>query len=397
MTSVHVNKPEQHPTITLSPPPDPAEHRSFRRKRSFRTFFNTDPKKKNDGSSSSSPPVFVSALGRRLSNLSLRSPSPSPTETIGAAAVAASFAAAAAALVGHQDDVDVPPSSPEKLLHPNAAYQQQPPSPCSSSSLSSPGGEECSSPTTTVFGEMKRVLSQYQQIRSLSSQQQQRRRSSSSSTSDEHQQQQQPALLHEKYGEYRKVKTIGSGATATIRLLESTVDSSREMIAVKTFKKRDRDETEKEYQKRMTSEFCISKTLRHRNIIETYDLVKDHKGRWCAVMEYVKLSFHDNNNSTAYLIFLYTVFGRRRIYDSAGFQSQRCRDRLPVQATPAGPPAHAPVRRGPPRHQAREPRHDRGRRPEDHRLWRRGRGPDMLRRQGPGVAWPVRLRTVLAA
>ncbi|KAL0079288.1 kinase-like domain-containing protein [Phycomyces blakesleeanus] len=111
-------------------------------------------------------------------------------------------------------------------------------------------------------------------------------------------------MLHEKYIDHRKGRVIGSGATATIRLLElpdrpawispeqarhsskSKSKKGKVIVAVKAFRKRDRDETEKSYHKRMTSEFCISKALRHPHIVEMFDLLKDHKGRWCSVMEY---------------------------------------------------------------------------------------------------------------
>ncbi|KAL0085915.1 kinase-like domain-containing protein [Phycomyces blakesleeanus] len=58
------------------------------------------------------------------------------------------------------------------------------------------------------------------------------------------------------------------------------------VVAVKTFRKRDRDETERSFDKRLISEFCISKTLSHKHVVEVYDLLKDSKGRWCSVMEY---------------------------------------------------------------------------------------------------------------
>ncbi|RKP35035.1 kinase-like domain-containing protein, partial [Dimargaris cristalligena] len=52
------------------------------------------------------------------------------------------------------------------------------------------------------------------------------------------------------------------------------------------FRKRRKDESEKEYVKKLTSEFCISSTMRHPNIVETVDLVQDQQQRWCQVMEY---------------------------------------------------------------------------------------------------------------
>ncbi|KAI7870045.1 kinase-like domain-containing protein [Spinellus fusiger] len=89
----------------------------------------------------------------------------------------------------------------------------------------------------------------------------------------------QPTLLHHKYSYHRKGPIVGCGATAKIRLIQS-------LLAVKVFRKRDRDETEKEFDKRLVSEFCIIRTLTHPHIVEVYDLVKDAKGRWCSVMEY---------------------------------------------------------------------------------------------------------------
>lgn len=336
---------QQQPTITLSPPPAPSEHRSARRKRSFRNLFAAS----SSNSDSSEAPIFVSAISRRLSNLSLRSPQtsrpPSPsdtptTSTVGAAAVAASLAAA---LAVSQDGKD-------EMLHPNAAYQsqrfEQPPSPSTShSTLSSPGTE-----SPTMFTEMKRVLSQYQQIRQFAGGRRRRSSTSKSSIDDDPPPfRAQPLLLHEKYGNLRKGKIVGRGATAVIRLLE--VPHENRIVAVKAFRRRDRDETEKDYQKRMTSEFCISKTLRHPHIVETFDLVKDHKDRWCSVMEYVSKKWptpprnllESNNNNNNNLVF-YKVLRRGCFHYPARIQSRRFRNRLSVQAALAGSGAYASVR-----------------------------------------------------
>lgn len=97
----------------------------------------------------------------------------------------------------------------------------------------------------------------------------------------------QPSCLQDKYKNHRKGKTIGRGATAKLRLL--TDENDKKVVAIKTFRKRDGQESRKGYDKRMTSEFCISKTLGHRHVIQVYDLLKDKKGRWCTVMEYVRL------------------------------------------------------------------------------------------------------------
>ncbi|KAF9905758.1 serine/threonine-protein kinase HAL4/sat4 [Linnemannia zychae] len=94
--------------------------------------------------------------------------------------------------------------------------------------------------------------------------------------------------LLKKYGLCDK-GNIGQGATAVVRLahkLSENDDGSERLFAVKEFRKRRKDETEKEYVKKLTSEFCISSTLHHENIVETVDLVQDEQHHWCEVMEY---------------------------------------------------------------------------------------------------------------
>ncbi|KAF8941318.1 serine/threonine-protein kinase HAL4/sat4, partial [Haplosporangium bisporale] len=61
-------------------------------------------------------------------------------------------------------------------------------------------------------------------------------------------------------------------------------DEAEKLFAVKEFRKRRKNETEKEYVKKLTSEFCISSTLHHENIVETVDLVQDEQHHWCEVM-----------------------------------------------------------------------------------------------------------------
>ncbi|KAF9940755.1 serine/threonine-protein kinase HAL4/sat4 [Mortierella antarctica] len=95
--------------------------------------------------------------------------------------------------------------------------------------------------------------------------------------------------LLKKYGICDK-GNIGQGATAVVRLahkLSSHEDVSTEkLFAVKEFRKRRKNETEKEYVKKLMSEFCISSTLHHENVVETVDLVQDEQQHWCEVMEY---------------------------------------------------------------------------------------------------------------
>lgn len=57
------------------------------------------------------------------------------------------------------------------------------------------------------------------------------------------------------------------------------------VFAVKEFRPRHTYESEKEYVKKLTAEFCIGSALHHGNVIETLDIVSE-KGKWYEVMEY---------------------------------------------------------------------------------------------------------------
>lgn len=87
--------------------------------------------------------------------------------------------------------------------------------------------------------------------------------------------------LISKYGKLGKV--LGSGAGGSVRLMKRSLDGVT--FAVKEFRHRHAHESEKEYAKKVTAEFCIGSTLHHGNIIETLDIVQE-KGRWYEVMEY---------------------------------------------------------------------------------------------------------------
>ncbi|KAL2011591.1 hypothetical protein VTN00DRAFT_4309 [Thermoascus crustaceus] len=87
--------------------------------------------------------------------------------------------------------------------------------------------------------------------------------------------------LHSKYGKLGRV--LGSGAGGSVRLLKRSSDGVT--FAVKQFRDRHSWETEKEYSKKVTAEFCIGSTLHHGNIIETLDIIQEG-GHWYEVMEY---------------------------------------------------------------------------------------------------------------
>lgn len=87
--------------------------------------------------------------------------------------------------------------------------------------------------------------------------------------------------LNRKYGKFGKV--LGSGAGGSVRLMKRSTDNVT--FAVKEFRTRHTYETEREYAKKVTAEFCIGSTLHHGNIVETLDIVHE-RDRWYEVMEY---------------------------------------------------------------------------------------------------------------
>ncbi|TIB13997.1 hypothetical protein E3P77_00559 [Wallemia ichthyophaga] len=108
------------------------------------------------------------------------------------------------------------------------------------------------------------------------------------------------AHLNRKYGKW--VKTLGTGAGGTVRLIakksrslshslsrSSSTRSNRlnssSVYAVKEFRQRRNGESQKEYVKKVTAEFCVGVTLKHRNIIETVDIISE-RGHYYEIMEY---------------------------------------------------------------------------------------------------------------
>lgn len=94
------------------------------------------------------------------------------------------------------------------------------------------------------------------------------------------------ATLVEKYGKCHEV--VGRGAFGVVRVshkLDPKDSRMEQLYAVKEFRRRPQ-ESPRKYQKRLTSEFCISSSLRHPNVIHTLDLLQDAKGDYCEVMEF---------------------------------------------------------------------------------------------------------------
>jgi len=96
----------------------------------------------------------------------------------------------------------------------------------------------------------------------------------------------QTQSLVEKYGKCQEI--IGHGAFGIVRIshkIDSKDPRREQLFAVKEFRQRP-GESPKRYKKRLTSEFCISSSMHHPNIIHTLDLLQDDKGDYCEVMEY---------------------------------------------------------------------------------------------------------------
>lgn len=87
--------------------------------------------------------------------------------------------------------------------------------------------------------------------------------------------------ITKKYGKFGKV--LGSGAGGSVRLMKRSRDGVT--FAVKEFRAKHSYETEREYAKKVTAEFCIGSTLHHGNIVETLDIIQE-RGKWYEVMEY---------------------------------------------------------------------------------------------------------------
>jgi hypothetical protein len=89
--------------------------------------------------------------------------------------------------------------------------------------------------------------------------------------------------LEKKYGALPG-RVIGDGATSCVQILIRPSD--RRTFAVKRFRARHALEDQKEYNRKIMAEFSTGSMLRHRNIIQTIEILNE-RGYWYQVMEYV--------------------------------------------------------------------------------------------------------------
>ncbi|ORX58162.1 Pkinase-domain-containing protein [Hesseltinella vesiculosa] len=87
--------------------------------------------------------------------------------------------------------------------------------------------------------------------------------------------------LGARYGTWGRY--IGKGAGGSVRLIRRSTD--QKTFAVKQFRRRLVNESEKDYVKKVTAEFCIGSTLHHPNIIETLDIIQED-ATFYQIMEY---------------------------------------------------------------------------------------------------------------
>ncbi|KAF2482835.1 kinase-like domain-containing protein [Neohortaea acidophila] len=84
-------------------------------------------------------------------------------------------------------------------------------------------------------------------------------------------------------------KDIGEGGAAVVHLMQSKTAGPGKVFAVKAFRDWEPDEElEREYVRKIKSEYAIAKSLEHPNIIQTYRLCHSDK-KWFHVMEYCDL------------------------------------------------------------------------------------------------------------
>ncbi|GAN07567.1 Ser/Thr protein kinase [Mucor ambiguus] len=91
--------------------------------------------------------------------------------------------------------------------------------------------------------------------------------------------------LAEKWGTCQE--TIGKGTSGVVRVAHKMDGTGERLYAVKELRKR-AQETSKDYVNRLTSEYYISSTMHHINVIQTFDILPQNEVSpiFCQIMEY---------------------------------------------------------------------------------------------------------------
>ncbi|KAK0663950.1 kinase-like domain-containing protein [Cercophora samala] len=82
----------------------------------------------------------------------------------------------------------------------------------------------------------------------------------------------------------RHGKSVGKGGHGKVKTM-ARKGSPTELVAVKEFRSKSRSETKEDYENKIKSEYTLSKSLNHPNVVTTFRLCIDH-GRWNHVMEF---------------------------------------------------------------------------------------------------------------
>lgn len=91
--------------------------------------------------------------------------------------------------------------------------------------------------------------------------------------------------LVEKYGIPGKM--LGEGAGGSVNVVQR---SDGKLYAVKKFRPKNDRESDADYSKKVTSEFCVGSTLHHENVIETLDMLQEGM-TFLVVMEFAPYDF----------------------------------------------------------------------------------------------------------
>lgn len=152
----------------------------------------------------------------------------------------------------------------------------------SSTSLSSLKGQRSSSPSVSRSSSMAE-LKRFFKLKTRS------KSSSKLNKTDSQQSLKNMPFAEDGFKKYGKLgRVLGSGAGGSVRLMKRSSDGTT--FAIKEFRAKHATESQRDYSKKVTAEFCIGSTLHHPNIIETLDIVHDG-GRVYEVMEYCPYDF----------------------------------------------------------------------------------------------------------
>ncbi|CUM67108.1 uncharacterized protein PRCAT00004797001 [Priceomyces carsonii] len=100
--------------------------------------------------------------------------------------------------------------------------------------------------------------------------------------------------VFQKYGPVGKL--LGSGASGSVNLVTLKGDPTK-IFAIKKFRSKLPNESERDYKTKVTNEYKIGEYLKHQNLIHTYELIKEGYGKpfseheYYIIMEYCPYDF----------------------------------------------------------------------------------------------------------